>query len=102
MTLKNANDPLSGGTITFNGITVVIPENLLVNLPALTAVSWPEMSKSDGSPNLPLWPQVNWEVQVSFCVFVLFTGFDAKMKYRCMPISSTVNMSQESSISFKN
>jgi hypothetical protein len=65
MTLDNATDVLSGGTLTFNNRTVIIPRNLLVNLPALTAVSWPEMFNADGTPNLPLWPKVNWEAAVS-------------------------------------
>ena len=65
MTVDNATDVLSGGTITFNNRTVIIPHNLLVNLPTLTAVSWPEMFNADGTPNLPLWPEVNWEVTVS-------------------------------------
>jgi hypothetical protein len=65
MTLDNATDVLSGGTLTFNNRTVIIPRNLLVNLPTLTAVSWPEMFNADGTPNLPLWPKVNWEAAVS-------------------------------------
>lgn len=64
-TLNDATDILSGGTLTLNGVTVIIPKNLLVNTPSLTAVAWSEMFKEDGTINLPLWPAVNWEASVS-------------------------------------
>lgn len=60
-TVNNASDILSGGTITINGVTVVVPRNLLVNTPSLTAVAWSELFKPDGTIDLPLWPEVNWE-----------------------------------------
>ncbi|KAL0949902.1 hypothetical protein HGRIS_009930 [Hohenbuehelia grisea] len=63
-TLNNASDILSGGTLTFNDITVIIPRNLLVNTPSLTAVAWSELFLPDGSTNLPLWPEVAWEASI--------------------------------------
>ncbi|KAF5362621.1 hypothetical protein D9758_009603 [Tetrapyrgos nigripes] len=61
-TINNQSDILSGGTITLNGnIEIVIPRNLLVNTPSLTAVAWSEMFTSNGDINLPLWPEVSWE-----------------------------------------
>ncbi|KAF9026950.1 hypothetical protein BDZ89DRAFT_1067279 [Hymenopellis radicata] len=64
-TLNNASDVLSGGTLTLNGnIELVIPRNLLVNTPSLTAVAWGEMFTPDGVLNLPLWPEISWEAQV--------------------------------------
>ncbi len=74
-TVNNASDILSGGTITINGVTVVVPRNLLVNTPSLTAVAWSELFKPDGTIDLPLWPEVNWEAAVSLssaikcCIF---------------------------------
>ncbi|KAK1230375.1 hypothetical protein PQX77_006534 [Marasmius sp. AFHP31] len=62
-TLNNASDILSGGTLTVNNQEFIIPKNLLVNTPVLTAVSWSEMFK-DGQINLPLWPEVAWEAQI--------------------------------------
>jgi hypothetical protein len=101
MTLNNASDILSGGTITFNGKTVIIPRNLLVNLPSVTAVSWTEMFTVDGKPNLPLWPTVNWEVSVSSCsrsdYAAIQLTFDLDSD-RCLPTSLVVNTWQESSI----
>lgn len=64
-TLNNASDILSGGTLTLSGVhNVVIPRNLLVNTPSLTAVAWRELFKADGTIDLPLWPAVNWEASV--------------------------------------
>ncbi|KAK1230578.1 hypothetical protein PQX77_006315 [Marasmius sp. AFHP31] len=62
-TLNNASDILSGGTLTVNNQEFIIPKNLLVNTPVLTAVAWSEMFK-DGQINLPLWPEVAWEAQI--------------------------------------
>ncbi|KAF8890890.1 hypothetical protein BD779DRAFT_1701131 [Infundibulicybe gibba] len=64
-TVNNLSDILSGGTLTLEGIyTIVIPQNLLVNTPQLTAVSWRELFNSDGTINLPLWPTLSWEATV--------------------------------------
>ncbi|KAJ7579234.1 hypothetical protein C8J56DRAFT_1006783 [Mycena floridula] len=63
-TVNNASDVLSGGTLTFNNRVVIIPDNLLVNTPSLTAVAWSEMFNADGRINLPLWPQVSWEASI--------------------------------------
>ncbi|KAK0488388.1 hypothetical protein EDD18DRAFT_1311319 [Armillaria luteobubalina] len=63
-TLDNSSDILSGGTLSINNIDVIIPHNLLVNTPSLTAVAWSELFNEDGSINLPLWPEISWEAQV--------------------------------------
>lgn len=65
-TINDASDILSGGTITVAGYDIIIPKNLLVNLPSVTAVSWGEMFKADGTINLPLWPEVSWEASVCY------------------------------------
>ncbi|KAK7036465.1 hypothetical protein VNI00_011662 [Paramarasmius palmivorus] len=62
-TWNNQSDVLSGGTLTINNQEFIIPRNLLVNTPALTAVAWGELFNGD-TINLPLWPEVAWEAQI--------------------------------------
>jgi hypothetical protein len=64
LTVDNATDPLSGGTITVDGLTYVVPKNLLVTLPSI-AVAWPELFNEDQSPKLPLFGTVDWQATVS-------------------------------------
>ncbi len=63
-TLNNASDILSGGTLSIDHVEFIIPRNLLVNTPSLTAVAWSEMFTEEGVLNLPLWPEISWETQV--------------------------------------
>ncbi|KAK0184793.1 hypothetical protein F5146DRAFT_938089 [Armillaria mellea] len=63
-TLDNSSDVLSGGTLCINNIDIIIPRNLLVNTPTLTAVAWSELFNENGTINLPLWPEISWEAQV--------------------------------------
>ncbi|THU90563.1 hypothetical protein K435DRAFT_675879 [Dendrothele bispora CBS 962.96] len=63
-TINNQSDILSGGTITLDGVEIIIPHNLLVNTPSLTAVAWSELFNSNGQINLPLWPEISWEAFV--------------------------------------
>jgi hypothetical protein len=65
MTLNNFDNPtlltpLTGGTITVNGMPVVVPDNTIVTLPAI-AVAWPELF-TNGVPNLP--GQQSWTATV--------------------------------------
>ncbi|KAJ7652402.1 hypothetical protein DFH06DRAFT_1418842 [Mycena polygramma] len=64
MTLGSTTDPLSGGSITINGIPYTIPKNTLVTLPSIT-VAWSELFPG-GQPNLPLFQTsgVSWEATV--------------------------------------
>ena len=54
----------SGGTITIDGITMVIPDNSYVTLPSIS-VMWSELF-IDGVPQLPQFgaPGVSWEATV--------------------------------------
>jgi hypothetical protein len=65
MSLDQGGGPLAGGTITVNGIPIVVPKNLIATLPA-TAVSWPELFT--GNPpvaNMPGWPaSQSWTAHV--------------------------------------
>jgi hypothetical protein len=65
MTLDSGAGPLAGGTITVNGIAVVVPKNTIATLPA-TAVSWPELfTGSPAVPNMPGYPNSqSWTVHV--------------------------------------
>lgn len=64
-TVDDPSNVLSGGTVTIDNVnTIVIPKNLLVNLPGITSVTWAELF-SGGNLNLPLYPEVSWEVSVS-------------------------------------
>ncbi|KAI5804609.1 hypothetical protein EDC01DRAFT_644074 [Geopyxis carbonaria] len=63
MTVDDASDPLSGGTITVQNIVITVPKNLLVTLPNIY-VSWPEVFKADGTPNLPLFGDIRWEASI--------------------------------------
>lgn len=63
---------LSGGTLRVNGITVIIPKNLLVTLPSIT-VSWAELFNVDGSLNLPNF-EYGWEVSVRLNLVELELG----------------------------
>ncbi|KAI3618996.1 hypothetical protein WG66_000447 [Moniliophthora roreri] len=62
-TWNNRSDVLSGGTLTINNQEFIIPRNLLVNTPALTAVAWGELFNGE-IIDLPLWPEVAWEAQI--------------------------------------
>ncbi|KAI9053525.1 hypothetical protein LZ554_002480 [Drepanopeziza brunnea f. sp. 'monogermtubi'] len=62
MTLDTAGGPLAGGTTTVDGLSIVVPKNLLATLPSI-AVAWGELFKSDRTtPNLP--GTVVWEANV--------------------------------------
>ncbi|KAL0573327.1 hypothetical protein V5O48_008625 [Marasmius crinis-equi] len=64
-TWANTSDVLSGGTLTVNNREYIIPKNLLVNTPVLTAVAWGELFNSDGEIQLPLWPEIAWEATIT-------------------------------------
>jgi hypothetical protein len=51
---------LNGGTITVDGLTIVVPDNTIATLPA-AAVAWPELF-TNGQPNLPGFQ--NWKASV--------------------------------------
>ncbi|KAI5795342.1 hypothetical protein DFH27DRAFT_484388 [Peziza echinospora] len=63
-TVNDITDVLSGGTLLVNGLTVIIPRNLLVTLPSIT-VSWQELFKPDETLNLPMFGVKSWEVSVT-------------------------------------
>ncbi|KIJ37448.1 hypothetical protein M422DRAFT_260124 [Sphaerobolus stellatus SS14] len=63
MTLNTTGGILAGGSITVDGITIVVPENLLVTLPSI-AVAWSELFSASGQPLLPRFGQVSWDVNV--------------------------------------
>ncbi|KAI5837649.1 hypothetical protein DFP73DRAFT_487084 [Morchella snyderi] len=63
-TVNNISDVLSGGTLSVNGMNIVVPRNLLVTLPSIT-VSWRELFTSTGALNLPRFGITEWEVTVS-------------------------------------
>jgi hypothetical protein len=47
-----ASDPLCGGTVTTNGITVVVPRNMILQMPAF-AISWADLFRSAPAPYGP-------------------------------------------------
>ncbi|KAJ7671461.1 hypothetical protein DFH06DRAFT_1366430 [Mycena polygramma] len=53
---------LAGGSITVNGLPIVIPQNTLVTLPSVT-VAWSEMFTGT-TPQLPMFGSVSWEATV--------------------------------------
>jgi hypothetical protein len=56
-------DPiLRGGSITVDGLTIVIPDNTMATLPA-TNVAWSELFTSAGVPLLPVGGV--WKANVS-------------------------------------
>lgn len=61
MTLNSSGGPLAGGTITVDGLTIVVPKNLLATLPSI-AVAWGELF-NNGAANLP--GSISWEANVS-------------------------------------
>ncbi|KAJ6463349.1 hypothetical protein C8R45DRAFT_840993 [Mycena sanguinolenta] len=67
MTFNVADGVLGGGTITVNGLEVVVPKNTLITLPSIT-VAWSEMFVVDdtgnATPQLPLFGTVSWEANV--------------------------------------
>ncbi len=63
MTLDKTGGVLAGGTLTVNGVTMTVPANTLVTLPSVT-VAWSELFLSSGSPNLPQFGTVSWDVTV--------------------------------------
>ena len=65
MTLDAGSDPLRGGTMTVNGINIIIPAQSLITLPSIT-VAWPELFTSSGAPSLPQLGTVSWAVNVRF------------------------------------
>ena len=73
-TVDSAGDPLSGGTLTVNGLTITIPRNTILQMPA-TAISWadvfamaPDPYRSVGQSGLALSdnpaPRTTYEVTV--------------------------------------
>ncbi|KAJ7195943.1 hypothetical protein GGX14DRAFT_575268 [Mycena pura] len=63
MTIDNATDPLSGGTMTVLDFVVVVPRNTLLTLPSITC-AWSEMFDASGNPQLPGLGTISWEVNV--------------------------------------
>ncbi|KAH8814737.1 hypothetical protein DL96DRAFT_423323 [Flagelloscypha sp. PMI_526] len=63
LTVTDPTDPLSGGTITVDGLTYVVPKNLLVTLPSI-AVAWPELFDSSQNPKMPQFGTVSWQATV--------------------------------------
>ncbi|KAH0613056.1 uncharacterized protein H6S33_009436 [Morchella sextelata] len=63
-TVNNISDILSGGTLSVNGMNIIIPRNLLVTLPSIT-VSWSELFTSAGALDLPRFGVTEWEVSVN-------------------------------------
>jgi hypothetical protein len=47
-----ATDPLCGGTITVNGLKIVVPRNLILQMPAF-AISWADLFRSAPAPYGP-------------------------------------------------
>lgn len=66
ITVDDLSNPLSGGTITTNNITFIVPKNLIVQL-VNNYISWRELFFDDGTPNMPLYPEYPWETTVSAC-----------------------------------
>ena len=64
MTLGAGGTPLTGGSISVDGIPIIVPDNSIVTLPA-TAVAWPELFKADGTPDMPGYPAIQWKATVS-------------------------------------
>jgi len=65
MKLNAGTSPLIGGTLTLDGIPIIVPNNTIATLPA-AAVSWPELFLASGAPNLPGYPGSMWKATVSF------------------------------------
>lgn len=63
MTLNQTGGLLAGGTITIDGIEIIVPQNLLATLPSIT-VAWSELFEN-GTPNLPGSADTTWEALVS-------------------------------------
>jgi hypothetical protein len=71
MTLdKTSTSPLRGGSITVDGITIQIPENLMPTLPAV-AVAWAELFDASGNTGAA----IGFEANVS-CAHILNGGND--------------------------
>jgi hypothetical protein len=47
-----ASDPLCGGTVTVNGVTIIVPRNMILQMPAF-AISWADMFRSAPAPYGP-------------------------------------------------
>ncbi|CAG8973951.1 hypothetical protein HYALB_00007480 [Hymenoscyphus albidus] len=64
ITVANQSDLLSGGSITIDGIPMVVPRNSYVTLPSIS-VLWSELF-INGSPQLPQFgaPGITWEATV--------------------------------------
>ncbi|KAJ6478551.1 hypothetical protein C8R47DRAFT_1287822 [Mycena vitilis] len=67
MTLDVGGGPLTGGSITVNGLKITVPKNTLLTLPSITC-AWSEMFTIDANnntkPNLPLLGSVSWETTI--------------------------------------
>ncbi|HYL12295.1 MAG TPA: hypothetical protein VEV41_04640 [Terriglobales bacterium] len=48
-TLDNSADPTSGGTLTMNGTTMIVPKNTVLQFPANT-VTWAQLFNTTGNP----------------------------------------------------
>lgn len=66
LSLDSGTDPLRGGSITVDGIKVIVPVNTLVTLPSIT-VAWPELFVN-GVADLP--GGNTWQAHV--CITPLF------------------------------
>ncbi|KAH6679259.1 hypothetical protein B0J14DRAFT_293938 [Halenospora varia] len=58
----SSGDALKGGTMTLDGIKIIIPDNALVTLPAIT-ISWQELSAPGAMPGFGA-PGVTWAATV--------------------------------------
>ena len=78
-TPRTGEDPLlRGGTITVDGLKMIIPDNTMATLPAAN-VAWPELFSAAGVPQINV-PSV-WKATVCFksslahVLFLSFLGF---------------------------
>lgn len=62
VTLDDSSNILSGGTITVDGITFIVPSNSMLVTPQQN-VLWSELWV-DGVVQMPLWPETQWEAAV--------------------------------------
>jgi hypothetical protein len=67
MTLNPTGGVLAGGTIVVDGVTYIVPQNLLATLPA-TAVAWGELFFKNGTANLP--GGISWEANACLALHI--------------------------------